>query len=378
MHVLVIGASGFIGCKLTNRLAAEGAIGEEAITHMTLADVVPPTMPLEDVSFGIETMKLDITDPASIHLVLSGKPDYIFHLAAIVSGDAELNFDLGYKVNVDGTRLLLEAIRADSDYNLALYLPAVFGPPLPPVIPDSQACTPKSSYGIQKAMCELLVEDYSRKGFVDGVSIRFPTITVRPGAPNKAASSFISGIIREPVANMPAICPVSLDTRCAVASPSASVGFLIRAASLEAEDLSEPVANMPAICPVSLDTRCAVASPSASVGFLIRAASLEAEDLSEGRTFNMPSLTVSVEDMIDSLARTTGKHATELIKHEPDPFIMKIVNSWPQEIEAAKAKALGFEPDVSYDSIIETYIDEDLGGWKYHLPLGMTLKPVGP
>jgi len=339
MHVLVIGASGFIGCKLTNRLAAEGAIGEEAITHMTLADVVPPTMPLEDVSFGIETMKLDITDPASIHLVLSGKPDYIFHLAAIVSGDAELNFDLGYKVNVDGTRLLLEAIRADSDYKPRLVFTsslAVFGPPLPPVIPDSQACTPKSSYGIQKAMCELLVEDYSRKGFVDGVSIRFPTITVRPGAPNKAASSFISGIIREPVANMPATCPVSLDTRCAVASPSASVGFLIRAASLEAEDLSE------------------------------------------GRTFNMPSLTVSVEDMIDSLARTTGKHATELIKHEPDPFIMKIVNSWPQEIEAAKARALGFEPDVSYDSIIETYIDEDLGGWKYHLPLGMTLKPVGP
>ena len=339
MHVLVIGASGFIGTKLTNRLAADGAIGDTPITHVTLADVIPPTMPLEDVPFGIDTIKFDITDPASIAEVLSGKPDYIFHLAAVVSGDAEKNFELGYAVNVEGTKLLLEAIRADANYTPRLVFTsslAVFGPPLPAVIPDSQACTPKSSYGTQKAMCELLVEDYTRKGFLDGISIRFPTITVRPGAPNKAASSFISGIIREPVANMPAVCPVSLDTRCAVASPKASVGFLIRAATLTADEVGD--------------------GP---------------------RTFNMPSLTVSVKEMIASLERTTGKHATELIKHEPDPFIMKIVNSWPQEIEAARAKALGFEPDTSYDTIIETYIDEDLGGWKYHLPLGMTLKPVG-
>lgn len=338
MHVLVIGASGFLGYKLVDRLVSDEELRGSRLSLLTLADVNTPTGPLGNANVQVKTAKVDITDPASVRELLESRPDVIFHLAGVMSGDAEEHFSKGYTVNVDGTRNILETIRLATDYTPRLIFTssvAVFGPPFPEVIEDSQVCTPRCSYGAQKAISELLVDDYSRKGFVDGISLRLPTIVVRPGEPNKAASSFFSGIIREPLANMEAICPVPLDLRHTVASPRAAVGYLIHAASL-----APPV-------------------------------------LMDGRTITMPGVSLTVGEMIESLVDVSGKHAAELIRHKPDPFIKSIVSIWPSQFDAKRALGLGFVPDPSYDDILKAYIAEDLGGWKYQLPSDTHLKPVG-
>ena len=323
MRVLIIGASGFIGTKLATRLAADGRLGSEVILSLTLADVTVP----EDAPQPSVGIALDLTDSAAVSSALKRyMPDVIFHLAAVVSGDAETNFDLGYSVNVGGTRNLLDAVRsAGTAGDGPPYRPrlvftsslAVFGSPLPRSVPDGQLRTPRSSYGTQKAACELLVEDYSRKGHVDGISVRFPSIAVRPGAPNLAASSFISGIVREPLAGLGAVRPVPPDTECCVASPGAAVGYLLRAARLSGTELDG------------------------------------------SRTLSVPGLTVSVAEMIEALGRVAGEEVAGLIRHEPDPFVAGIVASWPRHMEATRARALGFRGDDSYDDIIRAYMKED-------------------
>ena len=238
MHVLVIGAAGMIGRKLTAELIKPGALTKGAVTKFTLADVIEPAKP-EGFSGAVETLASDLSAPGAAATLVAKRPDLIFHLAAIVSGEAEADFDKGYRINMDGMRFLLEAIRQEG--LKSAYVPklvftssiAVFGAPFPEAIGDEYFTTPLTSYGTQKAICELLLADYSRKGFVDGIGIRLPTITIRPGKPNAAASGFFSGILREPLAGQEAVLPVSRDVRHWFASPRSAVGFLVHAANLD-------------------------------------------------------------------------------------------------------------------------------------------------
>jgi nucleoside-diphosphate-sugar epimerase len=248
----------------------------------------------------------------------------IFHLAGVVSGEAELDFDKGYRVNLDGTRALLEAIRRHGEaYHPKLVFSssmAVYGAPFPPAVPDDFHLTPLTSYGTQKAICELLLADYHRRGFLDGVGIRLPTICVRPGKPNKAASGFFSGIIREPLAGQEAVLPVADTVRHTHASPRAAVGFLIHAAGLTREQLG-PRINL-----------------------------------------SMPGVCCTVAEQIDALARVAGPKVAARIRREPDELIMRIVGGWSERIEARRATALGFKAESSFDEIVKIHIDDELKG----------------
>lgn len=337
MHVLVIGASGFLGCKLVDNLSSNAKIGDKTITKMTLADEVAPTMPLEDAGFGVKTVKFDITDSTAVKDLIGSHPDVIFHLAGVMSHEAEEDFDKGYRVNVDGSRKLLDAIRLEQSYKPRLVYSSsfdVFGPQITDTIPDDRACTPVSSYGTQTAIVELLINDFTRKGYLNGIIIRLPTTLIRSYQPSKEESSFLSTIIRGPLANMEVVCPVPLSTRLSVGSPRSAVQNLVHAAMLASDEISG--------------------------SFII----------------TMPGLSVTVGEMIESLGRVTGKHATELIKHKPDELMQQIAVSWPREVDAKRALRLGFVTDKIFDDIIKAYIDDDLGGWKYHLPADMRLKPV--
>ena len=324
MKVLVIGAAGMVGRKVVTELLAIGKVGDRDITSLTLADVVAPIAP--ETPLAVTTMAVDLSAPEVATDLVAGRPDLIFHLAAIVSGEAEADFEKGYRINLDGTRHLLEAIRLASQS--APYRPrliftssiAVFGEPLPGVISDSHEHTPLTSYGTQKAICELLLADYSRRGFVDGVGIRLPTIAVRPGKPNKAASGFFSGIIREPLAGQEALLPVA-DT-----------------------------------------VRHWFASPRAAVGFLLHAAAMDTALLGNQRNLSMPGLAATVGEQIAALERVAGPKAVALIRRQPDPTIADIVAGWPQAFEASRAKALGFTGEASFDEIIRIYIEDELGG----------------
>jgi len=328
MRVLVIGASGFVGNKLAQELLNTGELGGDEITELTLVDVQKPHVAVDD---GINNkteytqLAVDMSNYTCVKkLIDSCKPQVIFHLAAVVSGEAEANFDLGYKVNVDGGRNLLEAIR----HSLLASAPpprlvftsslAAYGTPLPEIILDDYATTPRSSYGTQKAIVELLMEDYTRKGFVDAVTIRYPTIAIRPGKPNKAASSFISSIVREPLNGQEAVLPVNLDFRHTIASPRKAVEYLLHAATLRPQ-------------------------------------------LPGDRTFNVPGVSLTVKEMIKALENVAGKETTALIKHQPDPFICKIVESWPKDFDCQKALRLGFEPDKSYEEVLRAYMQDELG-----------------
>lgn len=260
----------------------------------------------------------------SLPELIADRPDLIFHLAAIVSGEAEADFDKGYRINLDGTRHLLDAIRhIGGGYRPRLVFTssiAVFGEPLPEVIGDTHHHTPLTSYGTQKAICELLLSDYSRRGFVDGVGIRLPTIVVRPGLPNKAASGFFSGIIREPLAGQEAQLPVAETVRHWFASPRAAVGFLLHAASLDTALLGNQ------------------------------------------RNLTMPGLAATVGEEIAALERVAGPRATALIRRIPDQTIIGIVDGWPKAFEAQRARSLGFAGDSSFDEIIRVHIEDELGG----------------
>lgn len=320
MRILVIGAGGMLGAKLTTRLARDGSIGGRAIVHLTRADFIPcATMA---AGFDVETVACDLSAPGVADQLMAGRPDLIFHLAAVVSGEAEQDFDKGYRINLDATRYLLEAARAAGHCPKIIFTSsiAVFGAPFPEVISDDYFTTPLTSYGTQKAMGELLLSDYSRRGFVDGVALRMPTVCVRPGLPNAAASGFFSNIIREPLVGLPATLPVDDTVRHWFASPRAAVGFLIRAAEM---DLSV---------------------------------------LGARRMLTLPGLSCSVAGQIEALRRVAGDKAAALISRVPDPVIARIVEGWPQRFDAARAVALGFSAENSFDTIIRSHIEDELNG----------------
>lgn len=322
LRVLITGGAGMIGRKLAARLIADGAIGGRAIAALDLQDVVAPVSGAAG-AFAIDAITGDLAAPGVAEALVARRPDVIFHLAGVVSGEAEANFDLGYRVNLDGTRALLEAIRAAGLAPRLVFASsiAVYGGPFPAIIPDDFHQTPRTSYGTQKLMSELLVNDYSRKGILDGVSLRLPTICVRPGLPNKAASGFFSGIIREPLAGLPAILPVDDDV---------------------------------------VHTH---ASPRAAVGFMLRAATMETAMLGDRRAITLPGVAVSVAEQIAALGRAAGDKAVALIRRDPDPAIRAIVANWPTRFAAARARDLGFEAESSFDDIIATHVRDELGGW---------------
>ncbi|MGN6768051.1 MAG: D-erythronate dehydrogenase [Rhizobiaceae bacterium] len=325
MHILIIGAAGMIGRKLTEKLVADGRLGSDEIERLTLVDVVAPTAPQ---GFGgkVETVAADLSEPATAARLAAARPDVIYHLAAIVSGEAEADFDKGYRINLDGTRFLLEAIRQEGlrqPYKPRLVFTssiAVFGAPFPQVIPDEFFTTPLTSYGTQKAICELLLADYTRKGFLEGIGIRLPTICIRPGKPNKAASGFFSNILREPLVGQEAVLPVSPDVRHWFASPHAAVGFLVHAGTLDL----------------------------ATVG--------------PRRNLSMPGLSATVGEEIEALRRVAGDKAAGLIRREPDETIIRIVDGWATNFNAERALALGFKADADFDAIIRSHIEDELGG----------------
>jgi len=323
MHVLIIGAAGMVGRKLTERLVADGALGGQQITQATLHDVVAPAAP-ESAPFAVTALASDFSQPGEAAKLVAGRPDVIFHLAAIVSGEAEQDFDKGYRINLDGTWKLFEAIRQVGEgYQPRLVFTssiAVFGAPFPEAIGDEFFHTPLTSYGTQKACCELLLADYSRKGFFDGIGIRLPTICVRPGRPNKAASGFFSNIIREPLAGQEAVLPVGEDVRHWHASPRAAVGFLLHAATLDLEKVGAR------------------------------------------RSLSMPGLSVTVGEQIEALRRVGGETVVARIRREPDPAIIKIVSGWARNFDTARARGLGFKAESSFEEIIRIHIEDELGG----------------
>jgi nucleoside-diphosphate-sugar epimerase len=323
MHILITGAAGMIGRKLTERLVIDRALGGQPLEKLTLIDIVAPARPV-GFSDHVKTRAADLAAPGVAEKAVSERPDVIFHLAGVVSGEAEIDFDKGYHVNLDGTRALLEAVRLAGDGYKPKFVftssIAVFGAPFPDAIPDDFHLTPLTSYGTQKAMSELLLADYTRRGFLDGVGIRLPTIAVRPGKPNKAASGFFSGIIREPLAGQEAILPVSEQVMHWHASPRSAVGFLLHAAGLTRDQLGDRV------------------------------------------NLTMPGVAVTVGEQIEALKRVAGDKVAARIRRQPDPLIERIVAGWPRRFDAGRALALGFEVEGSFDDIIRVHIEDELGG----------------
>lgn len=321
MHVLITGAGGMIGRKLTTRLLSDGRIGDSAISKLTLFDVVPTETP-SDAGIPISVLTGDLPAAGQAEALIAGSPDVIYHFAAIVSGEAEEEFEKGYRINLDGGRLLLDAVAA-ADYCPRFIFAssiAVFGAPFPDAIEDEFFNTPLTSYGTQKAICELLVSDYTRKGIINGLALRLPTICVRPGKPNKAASGFFSNIIREPLAGQEAVLPVSEDVRHWHASPRTAVGFMVHAATLDTEHVG---------------TR---------------------------RAITLPGLSVTVGEQIAALKRVAGDSVVQRIRREPDDKITQIVAGWPRDFIAKRAEGLGFKAEQSFEDIIKVHIDDELGG----------------
>src|SRR5438128_4454390 len=287
-----------VGRKFCERLLRDGRLGQSDITRLTLHDVVAPAVP-EKAGFPVDVVAADFAVAGAADQLIADRPDVIFHLAAIVSGEAELDFDKGYRINLDGTRMLLDAVRlAGGGYKPRVVFTssiAVFGAPFPEAIGDEFFHTPLLSYGTQKAIGELLLADFSRRGFLDGIGIRLPTICIRPGLPNKAASGFFSNILREPLAGKDVVLPVSEDVRHWHATPRSAVGFLLHAATID----------------------------SGTVG--------------PRRSLTMPGLSATVGEEIAALKRVAGEKVAGRIKREPDPFIMGIVDGWPRNFEAKRA-----------------------------------------
>jgi nucleoside-diphosphate-sugar epimerase len=323
MHILITGAAGMIGRKLTERLVIDRGLNGQPLDKLTLLDIVAPERP-KGFSDHVKTRTGDLADPAVAAKAISERPEMIFHLAGVVSGEAELDLEKGYHVNLDGTRALLEAIRATGDgYKPRVIFTssiAVFGAPFPHAIPDDFHLTPLTSYGAQKVMCEQLLADYTRKGILEGVGIRLPTIAVRPGKPNKAASGFFSGVIREPLNGDEAVLPVPETVTHTHASPRSAIGFLIHAAGL-ARDKLEPRINL-----------------------------------------TMPGVCVTVAEQIAALKRVAGDKVAARIRHEPDEMITRIVAGWPQRFDPERSTALGFKAESTFDEIIRVHIEEDRGG----------------
>lgn len=323
MHVLVTGAAGMIGRKLLARLASDGGLNGKPIDHLTLIDVVTPEAPA-GFKGEVTAVAADLAAPGVADKLIAPRPEVIFHLAGVVSGEAETNFEKGYHVNLDGIRNLIEAIRAVGDgYRPKVIFTssiAVYGAPFPHAIPDEFNLTPLTSYGTQKAIGELLLADYTRRGFLEGVGIRLPSICIRPGKPNLAASGFFSGIIREPLAGQEAVLPVSDTVLHTHASPRAAVGFLVHAAGLSREQIGPRIGlAMPGVC-------CTIA------------------------------------DQIEALTRIAGPRVAARIRRQPDELVTRIVSGWPHRFDARRARELGFVAETTFDEIIRAHIDDELGG----------------
>ena len=312
MKILVTGAAGFLGTRLIDALL-QGGHGRPHAEAIVAADVV--RCPIADAR--VDAQVGSVADPGFIQAILADGTGCIFHLAAVLSGQSEAEFDLGMQVNVDATRALLEACRSRARQPRFVFASsvAVFGGPLPEVVPEDMALRPESSYGTEKAIAELLVSDYSRRGFVDGISCRLPTVAIRPGKPNSALSSFVSGIIREPLAGMESLCPVPLDTRLWITSPATVTRNLMHASVL-------PTARL------------------------------------EGRrSVNLPGLCVTPGEMLASLERIAGREARALVRCAEDPAMMRVVCTWPGAFDVRRAIALGFQTDRDIDGVVREYAD---------------------
>jgi nucleoside-diphosphate-sugar epimerase len=321
MKLLVTGGAGFIGAALVRALLARGTLAGRVIDRLVIADLVPPPPDLA-ADPRVQVRVGPLIDAAAV--LGAARFDGVFHLASAVSAECEADFDLGLRANLDTTRGLLDALRAAGNAPRLVFASsvAVFGSdpglPLPPVVRDDTLPTPQSSYGVHKFICEQLIADYTRKGFIDGRSARLMTVAVRPGLPNAAASGFISGIVREPLAGIAAVCPVAPETPIAIASPASTINGLI--AVYEA-----------------------------------------GSDAWRGRTaLNLPALTVRVSDMLDALEATGGRAARDLVRFEPDPEVERIVGGWPARVEAARSLQLGLRPDADALSIVRQYVSEHL------------------
>jgi nucleoside-diphosphate-sugar epimerase len=323
MRILITGAAGMIGRKLTERFIKDGRLNGAAIDKLTLIDVVAPQTP-SGFTGKVKAEVSDLSAPGAAAKAMVDRPDVIFHLAGVVSGEAETDFEKGYRVNLDGNRALMKAVRlAGAGYRPKFIFAssiAVFGAPFPDAIPDDFHLTPLTSYGTQKAMCELLLADYTRRGFLDGVGLRLPSIVVRPGKPNKAASGFFSGIIREPLAGEEAVLPVADNVLHWHASPRSAVGFLIHAAGLTRDQLG-PRINL-----------------------------------------TMPGVCCTVGEQIAALRRIAGDKVAARIRRAPDELVARIVAGWPSRFNPNRALALGFKVEKSFDDIIRAYIEDELGG----------------
>jgi D-erythronate 2-dehydrogenase len=318
MHIVITGGCGFLGRRVAMRLLDRGTASGPVET-LVLFDNAPPALPSpEDRRLSVATG--DIADRETVARLIAPGTDAVFHLAAIVSGQAEADTDLGYRVNLDGTRAVLDACRALGTIPKVIFASslAVYGGALPQEVGENTALTPQSSYGAQKAIGELLVNDYSRKGFIDGLALRLPTVVVRPGLPNRAASTFASSMIREPLTGRDAVCPVSPDTVMALASPRRIVAGLAQALDL----------------------------PPGALG--------------ASRSLQLPGFSVSVGDMAEALRRAGGEEAYRRIRWQPDPQIQAIISSWPQSLSASHAEALGFGRDSGIDEVVEAFIEDDL------------------
>lgn len=340
MHILITGASGMIGRKLASRLIADGQLRSQSIESLHLVDIVEPEPappPSDDCAIATTSEMADLAEPGVADRLASALANrasgtandsaadadraVVFHLAGVVSGEAEVDFDKGMQVNLDATMRLFEALRRIECSPRVVFTSsiAVFGAPFPDPIPDDFHLTPLTSYGTQKLAGEALLADYSRRGFFDGIGIRLPTISVRPGAPNAAASGFFSGIIREPLNGERAVLPVSRDV---------------------------------------VHTH---ASPRRAIDYLVRAAQLDGGDVGPRRNITMPGVAVTVGDQIEALGRIAGPGAVNLISDVTDNAVETIVAGWPTRFAADRAESLGFVPEGSYDEIIQAYIDDDLG-----------------
>jgi len=314
VRVVITGGCGFLGRRVALRLLERLEVDE-----LVLFDNAPSALPLpEDRRLKLVTG--DIADLETVRGVVAPGTNSVFHLAAVVSGEAEADTDLGYRVNLDGARAVLEACRALGTCPRLVFASslAVYGGALPPAVGDDTALTPETCYGTQKAIGELLVNDYSRKGFVDGRAVRLPTVVVRPGRPNRAASTFASSIIREPLSGREAICPVSPDTVMALASPRRVVDALLRAHDLPAADFAT------------------------------------------SRSLQLPGFSVAVGEIVAAVRRVGGEQAYTRIRWEPDPLIQRIVSGWPQALAAPRAAALGFTADNGIDEVVQSFIEDDL------------------
>ena len=318
MRIVITGGCGFLGRRLALRLLTEGS-ALERIDELVLFDNAPSALPLPD-DRRVQVVTGDIADREAVrHLIAPGTTS-VFHLAAIVSGQAEADTDLGYRVNLDGTRAVLDACRALGTCPRVIFASslAVYGGALPPAVGDDTALTPQSSYGAQKAIGELLVNDYSRKGYIDGRALRLPTVVVRPGLPNRAASTFASSMIREPLIGGDAVCPVSPDTVMALASPRRIVAGLAHAHNL----------------------------PGAAFG--------------DNRSLQLPGFSVAVGDMAEAVRRAAGDAAYRRIAWQPDAQIQAIVGSWPRALATPRADAMGFQRDSGIDEAVRFFIEDDL------------------